>query len=1613
MIKKLIIFTFLLMFGGIVWGQTHSNTCAGLGAGNILTIGGSCGSGTLTNNNNTGPAYTCGGTLRKHGYYTFTTGASAQTLTITGMSADRNLALQVYTGGCASITEIACANSNTNNNSAQTEQITFNALASTTYIIKVLNVGNNNDMVLNSLCITVASNDVCAAATSLTVNGSCINTAGNTTGATQSLAGCSGTADDDVWYSFVAPASGLVTVTVTPGASFNAVYELFSGSCASLTSVGCVNNGNAGGVETNSFSGLTSGATYFVRVYHRGAGSSVTPTFNICVFAPTPLANDNCGGAVVLTPNVSCVTTAGSTANASQSQAGCTGNADDDVWFSFTAAATNQLVQVDGATSFDAVVQVFSGACGGLVSLQCADASVADGIEGVNLTGLTVGVVYFVRVYHNGAGSSTTPTFTICVTTPPANDNACGAFNIPMNNCGSPLAGTSLNASQSLAGCAGTADDDVWFSFTASAGGYAQLTAISTAGYDAVVQVFSGACGSLASLSCVNATGAGASEVVTLTGLITGATYFVRVYNSGAGSGTNTFTLCVTDVPPACSVDFAFGATPLGGSTQTSTTCGAVNNLTSANVVNFCGASYYFDGEDMLYSFIAPISGTTTLALTSSGSYTSLNVFDDCPTSGGSCIGSSQSSTGPKNVTLCVTAGVTYYVIVDSWPAPTCNPFTLTIPYPTGGISAATNDLPCSATSMVLGVPSAGNNACTGAATEPSLPTCWSSGTRNTVWYTVVAPASGQLKIRTMPTNTGSPLQNTQIAVYGGTCSALSLVACNDNAPACGSYTQYFSDLTVTGLTAGLTYFIVVDGNTNSVGTFEILAIDGNTSYSPVPGQDCFPALPVCNNTMTTGNPGYQAIGASCDYTGLGNCTSGEANSVWYSFSLIADGDVLFNIIPNDYGATNPITGVVNPGYTGPGDETDYDWVLWKVGGTGSTSCAAILSSGGDGESACNFSFLGVTGASIDGNAASAGYPAGFDAAYEVGPAGLNGDTYMLVVQNYSNSTSGFSLVFPPTTPINYTPSSTLYWSGGANTSAWETSSNWGGCGTPTCGISAVIMSSSSFQPSLTNTVASTYNVNNLTINSGASLTIQSGVTLNICGDFTNNGNLICQSGSIVNFVGSGIQNLTGSFVGADAFNHFTVTKTTGSVVLGNNITVNGDLTTSNNTSILNSNSKYIRLGRHFINNNGNTTFTNTGTTGTLDFIGSGLQNFNQGASQLDLNNVVLNNTSGLGTGVTLLTNLFIKAATGTLTLNTGTITTNAFRVDIANTAIGSATAGNTSSFVNGNLRRYLLGSGTYNWPLGSVAKGYQRALTTFASNANPYVDARFDSWPGGLPLQGGSDCGTTFSMDAMDNGYWTLTGTGAAATYNMSLFPLNVTNAATGWTIMKHASYALAGWTLNGVCTASTVTQINRNNMTNFSVFGIAQSPTPLPIELLYFDGEIVAEDNLLTWATVSEQNNDYFTLERSRNGLNFEVLGIIAGAGTSTNTLHYNQFDYDPFDGTSYYRLKQTDFDGQYMYSQIIALNRGIQQAVLSDLFPNPANNSVNFELNTPKSGTVNVDMFDNTGRLIATQIYEAHAGSNNFNIDISQFARGVYSTVIQFEHLVNPEIKQLIKQ
>ena len=999
--------------------------------------------------------------------------------------------------------------------------------------------------------------------------------------------------------------------------------------------------------------------------------------------------------------------------------------------------------------------------------------------------------------------------------------------------------------------------------------------------------------------------------------------------------------------------------TPTGGTSSASpasTTCSALTTtLTGAGMSNACGIAYQWQSspDNVTWTNIAGANSTTYVATNAANTYYRL-------------------------VTLCTNSGL------SANGASTLVTFTGTVP---------ANNLPCNATPLTLGVSASGTNSCSDGVSEPAAPACWSNGTINTVWYRVIAPASGTLKIRTVLLSSGTILQNTQIAVYSGACGAgMTFVACNDDAPVCGSYTPLNSELSLTGLTAGANYYIAVDGVMDQTGDFEILAIDGSSTFPLVLGQDCSVSFPVCNQTMTIGNPGYQSIGGQCDHTGVNNCTSGEANSVWYNIQIGSAGTLTFDILPNDYGNPNPITGQVNASYTTSGDETDYDWVLWKVSGAGATNCATIMSSGGNSAAACNFSSLGVTGCSTSGNAPGA-YGAGFDGAYEVGPAVVAGEQYMLVIQNFSNSTSGFSLQFPAVTPIVYAPTTTVIWTGGANSAAVTNPSNWGGCGTPTCALNAIVTTASSFQPVLT---PGTYNVRDITINAGATLTIQTGATLNVCGNFTNNGNLVCQPGSSVVFVGTGVQNITGALTGADAFHHFTVNKPSGSVFAANNIDINGNFLTANGTSIFNSNSRNIKVGGNFTNNNGNTTYTNTGTVGRLEFIGSAAQSYNQGASQLDLNYVAMSHT---GPGVDLLTNMFIKSTTGLLILTQGKINTGTFRVDVNNSAVGAVQPGNVSSYVNGNLYRTLSGAaGSYDFPVGTSTL-YERANINFTTATTiPRLQARFDPWgTPALHTNGSSECGTTYNVADENMGFWTINASAnpTSGTYNTTLYCLGATNTAgvSAWTVEKSDNGGTT-WVLSGTCDpTSTATVVKRNGMNGFSIFAAAQATTPMPVELMGFYGFSTGRQNELHWKTQSESNSSHFVVERSSNGEQFYELGSVPAAGNSTTELAYQLTDENPYFPVSYYRLRQVDLDGNYKYSGVITVETDIEADLsIYAVYPNPTSSNCFVEFSSKNLENYTIEVINATGTLVYNESGEMKGGAVK-ELNSKEWSNGVY--------------------
>ena len=161
------------------------------------------------------------------------------------------------------------------------------------------------------------------------------------------------------------------------------------------------------------------------------------------------------------------------------------------------------------------------------------------------------------------------------------------------------------------------------------------------------------------------------------------------------------------------------------------------------------------------------------------------------------------------------------------------------------------------------------------------------------------------------------------------------------------------------------------------------------------------------------------------------------------------------------------------------------------------------------------------------------------------------------------------------------------------------------------------------------------------------------------------------------------------------------------------------------------------------------------------------------------------------------------------------------------------------------------------------------------------------------------------------------------------------------------------------------------------------------LPIELLNFNAECSDQDVELIWSTVSEINNDFFTIERSTDGIEFEEIGTVNGAGNSSNLLTYSFMDDYPLLATTYYRLKQTDFNGKFTYSDIVANECGKGNI---NVYPNPVENELTIQLSADMVFPLNVDIKDYLGRSVYEKVITIPTELIKINLD-GQTSSGVY--------------------
>ena len=405
--------------------------------------------------------------------------------------------------------------------------------------------------------------------------------------------------------------------------------------------------------------------------------------------------------------------------------------------------------------------------------------------------------------------------------------------------------------------------------------------------------------------------------------------------------------------------------------------------------------------------------------------------------------------------------------------------------------------------------------------------------------------------------------------------------------------------------------------------------------------------------------------------------------------------------------------------------------------------------------------------------------------------------------------------------------------------------------------------------------------------------------------------------------------------------------------------------------------------------------------SGTAVFTGNSTQNINavSGSSTPVFTRLVVDNTSG---GVTL-NNTGINVS-GTLTMTAGLLNTSAsYLLTMLN---GSTTAAGTAlstSYVNGPIRyqKNTTGTSTLNFPVGNAPDCRPIILTVTHANGNMYyyTVTLYDASAAALNYTLPPSVTTVSHVH-----YYTIVRTNAAGVTqpvtdlsgNQTIqifFGANdfVTDGST-LTIVKNTYLAPTAWIniggiggpaasgganlIGSITSTSSPTAFN-----SFSTFAIANKiggVNVLPTELLYFDAKPDNSQVDLTWATAMEMNNSYFTVERSRDGIGFDSLARIntlAPDGNSSIKLDYSAFDLTPLPGTSYYRLKQTDLDGNTKYSGIVSVNF-TQRAPIA-VYPNPSTGTV-YVSGLPTDGaTVNVAWYDLGGKLLVQQLAAPQGG------------------------------------
>ncbi len=163
------------------------------------------------------------------------------------------------------------------------------------------------------------------------------------------------------------------------------------------------------------------------------------------------------------------------------------------------------------------------------------------------------------------------------------------------------------------------------------------------------------------------------------------------------------------------------------------------------------------------------------------------------------------------------------------------------------------------------------------------------------------------------------------------------------------------------------------------------------------------------------------------------------------------------------------------------------------------------------------------------------------------------------------------------------------------------------------------------------------------------------------------------------------------------------------------------------------------------------------------------------------------------------------------------------------------------------------------------------------------------------------------------------------------------------------------------------------------------------LPIELLSFTGRNINGINELAWKTATEENSDFFEIQKSIDGVNFARIGVVDAAGESLVTLSYTFEDAMPAIGNNYYRLRMVDLDGTFEYSNVVTIATRLYGDI--SVYPVPANDAIYVAYESDNTSEIQIQVVSFVGQTLLTRTENTVQGLNSFELDISQLATGTY--------------------